>query len=165
MQEVENNLENKGENRIYEVGYLFVSTLPEESVGGEYMNLKELVSSLGGSHISDEMPRMINLAYTMDRVWKNKRTKFDNAYFGWMKFEIDPEQISVLKEKLNLNENVIRFLIMKTVRENTIASKKFGHKDGFKRKIYTPKKEGESVTPVEINKEEIDKEIDALVEA
>ena len=53
---------------------------------------------------------------------------------------------------------MIRFLIIKTVRENTIATKKFGGST-FKKRT-TKKEEGEA--PVEINKEEIDKEIDAL---
>ncbi|MBP7006897.1 MAG: 30S ribosomal protein S6 [Candidatus Pacebacteria bacterium] len=165
MQEMENNAQNKGEGRVYELGYLLVSTLSEENVPAEYGNLKELISSLGGEVVADEMPRMINLAYTMDKVWKNNRTRFDNAYFGWIKFEINPEKIADIKAKLALNENLIRSLLIKTVKENTIASKRFVHKDMGKRKVYTVKKEGEEEVPVEINKEEIDKEIEALVSA
>lgn len=164
MQEMENSVENKGKERVYELGYLLVSTLSEESVPAEYGNLKELITSIGGEVVTDEMPKMITLAYTMDRVWKNKRTKFDNAYFGWIKFTLDPEKIADLKSKLSLNENLIRSLIVKTVKENTIASKRFVHKDMGKRKPYQAKKEGENEEVVPINKEEIDKEIDALIE-
>ncbi len=151
------------DSRIYEVGYLLVPSIPEEEVGAEYGNLKELISSLGGAVVSDEMPRMIGLAYQMSKVVSNIRYKYDNGYFGWTKFEMDPESVLELKKKLDMDAKVIRFLIIKTVRENTIASKRFIGKDMIRRKPPTKKEDGEPVA--EINKEEIDKEIEALVSA
>ncbi len=163
MQEMQNNMENNNSRtKIYEIGYLLVPTIAEEEVGAVYGNLKELISTEGGLMISDEMPKMINLAYQMVKVVQNVRNKFDSAYFGWFKFEMEADKILSLKEKLKLDPNIIRFLTLKTVRENTIASKRFVSKDLSKKR--TSKEEGE-VEPVEINKEEIDKEIDALVEA
>src|ERR1035437_4434621 len=118
--EVEKEAKSDTDSRIYEVGYLFVPTIAGEDVPGLYGNLKELVTSMGGELIADEMPRMINLAYTMLKVVSNVRSKFNTAYFGWVKFEMDPEKISELKNKLDLDPNIIRFLITKTVKENTI---------------------------------------------
>lgn len=175
MQEEEIQAESKAKNsmvednmggsddRVYELGYLLVPTIPEEEVPAIYGNLKELVSSLGGSMISDDMPRMTGLAYSMLKVHKNVRSKFDTAYFGWLKFEVNPENISDIKKKLDLDPNLIRFLIIKTVKENTIAAKRFVHRDMARRKAPAVKKEEGVVT--EIDKEEIDKEIDALIEA
>ncbi|MFA6585873.1 MAG: 30S ribosomal protein S6 [Candidatus Paceibacterota bacterium] len=160
---MENNNEDVEINsRVYEVGYLLVPTLGEESMPGVYSSLKDLVVSLGGEIISDEMPRMISLAYTMSKVVQNVRSKFDSAYFGWVKFEMNPEKVLELKKKLDLDPNFIRFLILKTVKENTIAAKRFIHKDSRK-KVSSPKKEGENETSLPIDKEEIDKEIDAMV--
>ena len=156
------NNEVETNSRIYEVGYLLASTLSEEEVPVKYGNLKDLIVSLGGEIISDEMPKMISLAYLMSKVTQNVRTKFDSAYFGWVKFEINPEKVLELKKKLDVDSNFVRFLILKTVRENTIAAKRFVHKD-FRRRISTIKKEGENEVVVPINKEEIDKEIDAMV--
>lgn len=151
------------DSRIYEVGYLLVPNIPEEEIGAEYGNLKELVASLGGVVISDEMPKMIGLAYQMTKVVSNIRHKYDNGYFGWIKFEIDPENVLDLKKKLDMDAKVIRFLITKTVRENTIASKRFVGKDMIRRK--PPVKKDDEGPVAEINKEEIDKEIEALVSA
>jgi len=53
-------------------------------------------------------------------------------------------------------------LIIKTVKENTIAAKRFVHKDIPRKKI-SPVKGGENTESAPINKEEIDKEIDAMV--
>lgn len=153
--------EKNEDGRIYEVGYLLVPSIAEEDLSVVYGNLKEMVSTFGGEIISDEMPKMIPLAYTISKVISNVRNKFNTAYFGWIKFEMDTEKIVEMKKKLDLSDNIIRFLILKTVRENTIATKKFMRGDVHK-KIKTEKSEnGEDATP--INKEEIDKEIDAMI--
>jgi len=154
-------VEKEGENsKIYELGYLLLPSIKEEEVPINYGNLKELVISHGGEIISDEMPKMINLAYTMQKVIGNVRKKFNSAYFGWEKFSMEASNVLELKKRLDLDPNVIRFLILKTVRENTIAAKRYVRRDTYKR----PKgKAGENETTAPINKEEIDKEIDALI--
>jgi len=172
MQENENNDKNMtstnetegGDLKVYEVGYLLVPGVPEEEVGALYGNLKELVSSFGGVMISDEMPVILNLAYAMQKTVQNVRNKYNTAYFGWMKFYMAGEKILDLKKKLDLDSNIIRFLILKTVKENTIAAKRFVRKDvSHKKTSITKNIENEEV--VAINKEEIDKEIDAMVAA
>ena len=151
------------DSRVYEVGYLLVPTLSEEEIPTVYGNLKELVSSFGGKVISDDMPRMISLAYSMPKVLQNVRHKFDSAYFGWVKFFMDADKVLELKKKLDLDQNLIRFLIIKTVKENTIATKRFMSRDMTHKKPLYTKKEDESEESLPINKEEIDKEIDAMI--
>ncbi len=166
MQESELNEENKGETaadaRIYEVGYLLAPTIEEGKVAELYTALKDLIGSLNGVVVSDDMPRMIPLAYTMEKVVQNIRSKYDTAYFGWVKFEMEPEKVTELKKKLDLDPTIVRFLLIKTVKENTVAAKRFMNRDGIKRK---PAVKSEDGAPVVINKEEIDKEIDAMVAA
>ena len=151
-----------GDQKVYEVGYLLVPGTPEEGVPGLYGNLKELISSLNGQVISDEMPVIINLAYPMQKTVQNVRNKYTTAYFGWIKFQMDRDMVLDLKKKLDQDANIIRFLIIKTVKENTIAAKRFVHKDIPRKKI-SPVKGGENTESAPINKEEIDKEIDAMV--
>ncbi|MFA6257050.1 MAG: 30S ribosomal protein S6 [Candidatus Paceibacterota bacterium] len=147
--------------RIYELGYLLVPTLSEEDMPVAFGNLKELISTMGGVMVSEEMPKQIPLAYTMTKVIQNIRHKFDVAYFGWFKFTMDTAKVLDMKKKLDLDPTLIRFLLLKTVKENTIASKRFIRPD-MGRKPKAQKEEGvETATP--INKEEIDKEIDAMV--
>ncbi|HPS21384.1 MAG TPA: 30S ribosomal protein S6 [Candidatus Paceibacterota bacterium] len=157
--------ENIKDSKVYEVGFLLVPTLSEEEVPTVYGDMKELVASLGGEVISDEMPKMTNLAYTMSKTIQNVKNKFDTAYFGWTKFFMDADKITDLKKKLDFDPKIIRFLIIKTVKENTIASKKFASREGLKRKapVTVKKEDGSEEVPTEINKEEVDKEIDAMV--
>ena len=168
LQEMADEKENKitevkeSDQKVYEVGYLLVPSIPEENVPAMHGDLKELVSSFGGEPISDEIPRMLPLAYTISKVVSNVRGKWNNAYFGWVKFYIEAGQISKLKEKLDQDPNLIRFLLIKTVKENTIAAKRFMHRSPTHGRPVRERKEGD-VPPVPINKEEIDKEIDAMV--
>lgn len=163
-EKVKNNEEVELKTQIYEVGYLLVPTLSEEEVPAIYTSLKDLISGLNGQFISDEMPKMIPLAYTMLKVVQNVRSKFDSAYFGWVKFEMDTESILELKKKLDLDPNIIRFLLTKTVRENTIAPKKITSKDGATRRRTTTKKENTEESVV-LDEKEIDEEIDKMVSA
>ena len=170
MQDAENKVNNDSlmeegdsNSKVYELGYLLVPTIKEEDVPVNYGNLKELVSSFGGEVIADEMPKMINLAYSMQKVTSNVRKKFSTAYFGWTKFTMDSQKVLELKKHLDLDPNFVRFLILKTVQENTIAAKRFVRGETYKRPTMKKNTENEVVVP--INKEEIDKEIDALVSA
>ena len=161
MQEIEKNMDivekKEAGGRVYELGYLLVPTIPEDEVGAMYGNLKELVATHAGVMISDDMPRMIPLAYEMLKVTQNVRSKYTNAYFGWLKFEMEADQIGEMKKKLDLDPNVLRFLIIKTVRENTIAAKRFVSREGGAHRrapgVGVNKEEG--AEPAVINKEEI----------
>lgn len=148
-------------SKVYEVGYLLVPSIKEEDLPVNYGNLKDTIASFGGEVISDEMPKMISLAYTMEKVTSNVRSKYKTAYFGWTKFTMTSSQIVELKKKLDLDPTIIRFLILKTIRENTIAAKRFVRSETYKK----PKVAGENEVATPINKEEIDKQIDALVSA
>ena len=134
-------------DKVYELGYLLVPTIDETELPVIYGNLKDLVISLGGDVVTDEMPKTIGLAYSMQKVIANVRNKFNTAYFGWIKFTMAGDKVLELKKRLDLDPNFIRFLILKTVKENTIASKRFIRGDSSYRKTNTKKNETES-TPI-----------------
>jgi len=159
---IEENPEEEKDLRlsVYEVGYLMVPTIAEENLGGEVTTFKDMFLENGAVFISDEYPKLIELAYEMSRSINNKKQKFSYGYFGWVKFECTTFQAKIIKEILDKNEKLIRFLMIKTVRENTMSVKRaYGRQDGGRRR--PAQKQEESVAP--INEETIDKEIDALV--
>jgi ribosomal protein S6 len=158
------NKEKKGddESRIYEVSYLLVPTIIEEELPAAYGDVKEMVSTSSTNIIIDEVPKMMPLAYEMTKIIKNVHNKFEKGYFGWTKFEADADKVDELKKKMEEDDRVIRFLIVKTVRENTLAGKRITARDSYKKRMGGAKR-AEKREPVEINKEEIDKEIDTLV--
>ncbi len=157
-------MEKETKMSVYEVGYLLVPTVAEENVGGEVTALKDMLSENGAQFIADEYPKMMELAYQMERHIANKKAKFTTGYFGWVKFEIPTENINAVKVKLDGNESIIRFLLIKTVRESTMAPKRgFGSKEGGARRKVATKGDEEAVVAEAINEETIDKDIDALV--
>jgi ribosomal protein S6 len=152
---------DNSENKVYEISLNIVPTLTDDVVASEYANVKDTITKLGGSFIAEQAPRPINLAYTMNRVIANKNTKFTSAHFCWVKFEAPASAAVDLKKSLDRNENIIRFMIIKTVRENTMAPKKIFRPDGARR---TPGSKDE-VVEEEMDKAAVDKKIEELTVA
>jgi ribosomal protein S6 len=152
------------DSKVYEVGFLLVPNLSEEEMPAVYGDMKGLISTLGGEVIADEMPKMIDLAYQMRKTIQNIKNRFDSAYFGWTKFYMEADKIADFKKKLDLDPKVIRFLITNTVKENTIATKKFTSREGgYRRKSPVAKTENSTEEAAPINEKEVDKEIDAMI--
>lgn len=101
------------------------------------------------------------LAYPIAKAIKGDKKLCKEAYFGWIKFEAPTEAIEGFKKEIEVQENLIRSLIVKTVRENTLYGPKFLKDKEMKRE----KKEGEEKDEPkgEINEVELDKSIDSLV--
>jgi ribosomal protein S6 len=156
---MEENNEVEGKISVYEVGYLMIPGIAEENLGAEVTEFKDGLREQGVTFVADEYPKMMELAYEMSRSIANKKQKFSYGYFGWVKFECTPAQARVIKNALDKNEKLIRYLLIKTVRESTMSSKRpYGKPEGAKRRTTTRTEKQES-----INEEVIDKEIDALV--
>jgi len=148
---------------VYEVGYLIIPTVAEENVGAIVTELKDMLVKKGSEFISDEYPKMIDLAYEMTKTIANKKQRFMTGYFGWVKFETSKEAILEVKEALDHNDSLIRFMIIKTVRESTMAQspkRVFGAK---KRHTSSKVEETEEGEKQEIDEKTIDQDIDALV--
>jgi ribosomal protein S6 len=144
---------------VYEVGYHMLPTIAEENLGEEVTLFKDKLIENGAIFISDEYPKLIELAYEMSRSINNKKQKFSYGYFGWVKFECDKNQAKIIKSILDKNEKLVRFLMVKTVRENTMSIKRsYGKQEGGRHHVSSKPKEN-----TEINEETIDKEIEALV--
>ncbi len=150
--------------RIYEVSYHVLSTMPEEHLAEEASKIKEIIVSNGGIILSEEEPKLMTLAYAIDKVIANKRAWYESAFFGWVKFEAEPAAVAKLKKFLDENNNLLRSLIIKTVRENTMIKKSLLIAKKPLIGDEEKEKEAEKVEiPQEINEAEIDKQIEDLV--
>mgnify|MGYP006196396777 CR=1 FL=1 len=116
------------ELKIYELGYLLVPSIAEEAVEGEVSAIKDVLAKHGASFISEEAPTHIDLAYTIIKSVSNKNHRYDSAYFGWIKFETTPESMERIKKDIDANISIIRSLLIKTVRENTVLTKRVPRK-------------------------------------
>lgn len=163
--EKENKKSSKSANKtdsskVYELGYILVASLPDEKIADEVVSLKDMLAKNGSDIISHEDPMLIDLAYPMVKVVSTQRQKYSRGYFGWIKFETEPEALAEIKKSLDLSSTVLRYLIVKTVRENTLLNGK----------MILRKEEREEVLPEEViddvvvdSGEVLDKSIDDLV--
>lgn len=151
--------------QIYEIGYLLVSSIPEEKVADEVNSLKEVLSKKGAEFIGEEMPELRTLAYTMVKKIGPSNHRFDKGYFGWFKFELSAAEIESVKKAFEENINMLRMLIINTIRENTYLGKKSP--------VPMPEVPVEAPidqsielsldTPTVVSVEDMDKSIDAMV--
>jgi len=150
--------------KIYEVGYHVLSSVSEENLPAEVEKIKAYLAKEKAIILSEEAPKLRPLAYSIKKAFGGTYKTFDKAYFGFIKFELGEEgDIRNIDLSMKNNESVLRYLVIKTVRENTMYSPKitiFSDKDA-KIKIFKEDKvvKGEKKATAE----EIDKSIDALV--
>lgn len=165
---------NNDEVRLYELGINLIATL-DDKIQADFDAVKKVITNHGGAIVSESTPVAIPLAYTMVKNIDSRNLKYNNASFGWVKFNITPDQIELIKEELDLNAEILRYVVLKTTEDaNTTSeaiaealSKKAEAPDERKRRKTTDDEvEAEVVEEVvdeEAVVEEIDEAIDALV--
>lgn len=158
-------VENKTDtSSVYEISYILLPNLSAEESLKELSSIQEAILSNKGEIISFENPVMIDLAYPMVKVTTSSRTKCQKGYFGYVKFEMESSSVSEVKKYAELNANIVRFLIIKTVRENTLLNGKMVLKKEEK-----PMKVDDEIVSEDVVKSEViddallDKSIDNLV--
>lgn len=153
--------EDNKDSKVYELGFLIIPSVAEEKLPEVVTKIKDDIEKAGSAFVSEEYPKLLPLTYTIFKSIDHKKQGYDQAYFGWVKFETNPAQMAELKKVFESNSNILRFLIVKTVKESTIYS----HKVLVKKSKYTKKTSTESAEePKEqSSEEEIDKSIDELV--
>lgn len=110
--------------KVYEIGYLLVSSLPEEKVSAKVDELKSYINAAKAEMISEEAPVKETLAYTMIKKIGAKNNRFTEGYFGWVKFAVMPDMINSVKEKFDADTDVLRFILVNVPRENTYLGKR-----------------------------------------
>ncbi len=160
------------EPRVYEVSYLIVPSVAQENLPEKISTLRGVVESAGGKLLDEGDPKYQDLAYDMDTIVANKKVVHKEGYFGWLKFEINPASIKKIDEKLETDTELIRFLIIRTVRWDTLAPveavfaserEEKARKEREKMKPTPPPKVKEEKIENPASKEEIDETIEKLI--
>jgi ribosomal protein S6 len=112
------------ETRTYELGYILVPTVPEVEVPEKVTALKTTLEAVEGIVTSEGAPEFIDLAYQIEKNVKSKKMKWNQGYFGWIKFTAGPETLETLKKSFDANLDVMRYLLIKTDAENVVTFKK-----------------------------------------
>lgn len=133
---------NDGQN-VYELGAHIAPTLSAESLSAEWTTIKGFIESKGGTFISEGFPQPFKLAFQIAKEEKGAYRKFNDSYFGWVKFVVDADKIAEIDTEVKAQSEVLRHLIVKTVKENTM----YGDLDAPKKEEGMSKAATHAVTP------------------
>ena len=115
---------NEVEPRVYEVAFWLVPTISESDLSSHHARLQKRITDAGGTIISEEAPYLREAAYELVKVIDNVNKRFNDGYFGWMKFEMQPEAVTLVQDAFEADAQIIRSLVIKTARENTTYTKR-----------------------------------------
>ena len=90
---------------LFEHVLILKQSLSSNELSNELKNHADILSELEGNVVYQESWGMRNLAYP---IKNNKK-----AFYEFMNIEIPQANVDVLNSKLNLNENIIRYLSIK----------------------------------------------------
>ena len=90
---------------LFEHVLILKQSLSSNELSNELKNHTDMVSELNGNVVYQESWGMRNLAYP---IKNNKK-----AFYEFMNIEMPQKNIDLMNSKLNLNENVIRYLSIK----------------------------------------------------
>ena len=110
---------------VYEVGYHVIPTVGEDGLSTEVGNIRSAIEDNGGSVFAEEWPKHMDLSYPISKDIDRKRYKFDKSFFGWMKFESLPEVSLKVRESLSPNSHILRFVIVKSIKEEARRRQRF----------------------------------------
>ena len=137
--------------RVYEVGYHIVPSIKEEELDKAVGTIRSEIEKAGGSFIAEGAPSLTRLAYEIEGREGGKRVEYDRAYFGWIKFESAVAGALLLEASLKKNADIARFIMFRTVREDTRAKMKAPTLREVKRTDTiksTPRRPEETAAPV-----------------
>lgn len=107
--------------QIYEVGYLVLPSIPEEGLNAVVDKMKAVVEKAGGKTLDGEAPFKQELTYTMSKTVGASKYVANEAYLGWMKFELEPVSAPEVKVEFDKIDEILRFLIIKAPRESAFT--------------------------------------------
>ncbi len=105
------------EARSYECAFHILPTVAEGEVPQALEGIKAHITAVGGSIFDEELPERIDLVYPIVKHLEGKNRKFTSAYFGWVRFTMNPEHMEHLLEELGHDTNVLRHLLIKLTKE------------------------------------------------
>jgi ribosomal protein S6 len=143
------------EARLYEIGYLLSSLVPEEKLDEKVSFLRKKIEDKKGFIMSEARPKMLRLAYPVN--------KNETAFLGWIKFMMEGETLLELKNifdtLLKEEGKIIRFVIVKSFKDEAMI--KTVKRAPRAKKEFTQ----EASIKEEIKPEEIDKKLEELLAA
>ncbi|TSC91240.1 MAG: small subunit ribosomal protein S6 [Parcubacteria group bacterium Gr01-1014_2] len=143
-------MEELAQRQQYELAFHFLPSFTEAQVDEKRREIEELISKSGGIVGRYGEIKKIRLAYPI------KREQFSN--FGYLEFFAPRDIVEKINKNLVLNENILRFVVIKKEEEKIKPAKP------AKIKTAKPLKEAPSPEITKKETEELDKKIEEILE-
>lgn len=115
--------------KLYELGFHILPTVTEDKVTDVFSEVTGIISNNNGNVVKSGEPKATKLAYIITKKIKAQNKRFDSAYFAWIKFEASSDNIENIKELVEANENILRYIIVKTVDDDEHSTAKLVEED------------------------------------
>jgi len=97
----------------YELAFHVLPTVAEGEVVDVFSTIKQLIEQAGGSVTSEEEPARFELAYEIIKHLEGRNRKFTSAYFGWVRFTIEPAKLAEVTEAVEGINQLLRHLLIR----------------------------------------------------
>jgi ribosomal protein S6 len=97
----------------YELAFHVLPTVPEGEVANVFQGLKDLITQHGGETNLEEAPARYDLAYEIEKYLEGRYRKFSSAYFGWVRFNLNPAEVEEINRTIEADKNILRHLIIR----------------------------------------------------
>ena len=97
----------------YELAFHVLPTIAEGEVATVFDRIKADITKIGGELGVDEAPARFDLAFEIDKVLEGRNRKFSSAYFGWVRFSIEPNKIAEVTEMVEGSKEILRHLLIR----------------------------------------------------
>ena len=120
----------------YELAFHVLPTVAEGEVESVFASLKEHITKAGGEVFDTEAPERFDLAYEIVKYLEGRNRRFSSAYFGWIRFRLDPRTLAAVTETVEGEKRLLRYLLIRLTKEEEQAPFRF-HESIEKTKVTT----------------------------
>lgn len=97
----------------YELAFHVLPTVAEGEVADVFAALKSAIEAAGGTTTVEEAPARFDLAYEVVKYLEGRNRKFTSAYFGWVRFTLEPTKLADITEVLEGESRLLRHLLIR----------------------------------------------------
>jgi ribosomal protein S6 len=132
----------------YELAFHVLPTVAEGEVADVFTSLKTAIEKAGGAVTLEEAPARFELAYEIIKLLEGRNRKFTSAYFGWVRFTLEPAQLEELMEEVEGTPQLLRHLVIRLTKAEE------ANPFMFHEALDTPEVEAEDAEAADEEKEE-----------
>lgn len=97
----------------YELAYHVLPTVAEGEVATVTDTVKSFITNHKGTIFDEEQAERFELAYEIEKYLDGKYRRFSSAYFGWIRFNLDPAVVETLMAEVEGEKHLLRHLLVR----------------------------------------------------